>query len=238
MIYPNDQKISKEKYQYDKPLQGHNNIQISYSSPLTPVLVTESQGCGIALASLGIFFEVINILSKISTLLNFNLIIPNRPLFIACGYIRLISNFCFLYFGIRIVADKEYLAGKPGLQTFWPHLVSVVCVLASYFILIASLYRFEGVFLSMASIILIDFIYIGSSYFAYSQDDFNGSGCLCLKPYVKVRPVTQIYQMYPNQGYYPPQYPAPIYPQNGYAEKPKQYPQQPFYQQQPYQSKV
>lgn len=201
-----------------QPQQGEHRQQPSSSPQQTfqkPCVhvqpVSERQTFGVILASLALVWDLIGAIRKLQIILRLATNARhNYMLFIAAFSFKLIMSVSFGYFDARIIFDKEYLAGKPSAKKFWSHWVSIGCILMFSFIFIAvggSKISYYVVILEL----LLTLAYIAVSYFVYSQDDFGGSSCLCLKPFVTSKPVVVF--MYPDYGF-PTVNPA-IYPAVG-----------------------
>lgn len=200
--------------------------QQSFQKPPDEVFVTESQNCGQALVFLGLIWGIMYIFC----LLLYNMLeyedLLKHKVYIVILVIRMIISFSFIYFNFKIMTDQEYLAGKPDAKKFWPHWVSLGCVLINGCISKMFLnHIIRKLDFYLIRDIIFDLAYITASYLAFSQDDFGGSTCLCLKPYVKVKHVAQLYRInlenlypavHPGMGQpmgYPQQQPAFSQPQ-------------------------
>lgn len=190
-------------------------------------MIPERQTCGTILATIPLLLNILGLKGIIIGLINIlSASPPQTGLLSVLMCLKIIVAVSLIYFNAKILSDKYYLAGKPSYKAFWPHALITISSVLFAVIRIFGLRDDELTPVENVIGLIIDLILTGLSYLIYSQNDFGGSGCLCLKPFVLVKaPVVPTY-IHPGYGYPAQQI---VYPTIG-RPIPQQQPQVPMYQ--------
>lgn len=170
----------------------------------SPDPIPKQQTCGTIIAAILLFYSYLKLFESLQIIVAvIKESSPQMTIYLVTMAFGLTAAVSLVYFFSKVLGDKTYLAGKPGYKPFLP--LGVVTICSIVLAIIRLIWFTDHVSSTDVTVgFLADLIFIGLSYAAYSQDDFGGSACLCLKPFVMVKPpVVPIYS-YPGYGY-PPQ---------------------------------